>query len=157
MKQKYELDKYSIASQVVKSMTFRQITIRSFSISLNTLIFLVSMSLVVYFGAISVLENRITLGELTSLIAFMSILQGPVRQIGMLVNAFARASATSSRLFEVIDQKEEIKNIEGKKFDQPINKIEVKNLCFSYENREVLKNINFTACLLYTSPSPRDS
>ena len=50
-----------------------------------------------------------------------------------------------SRLFEVIDQKEEIKNIEGKKFDQPINKIEVKNLCFSYENREVLKNINFTA------------
>ena len=62
MKQKYELDKYSIASQVVKNMTFRQITIRSFSISLNTLIFLVSMSLVVYFGAISVLENRITLG-----------------------------------------------------------------------------------------------
>tara|TARA_B100000945_G_scaffold25332_2_gene17704 strand:- start:17159 stop:18913 length:1755 start_codon:yes stop_codon:yes gene_type:complete len=145
MKQKYELDKYSIASQVVKTMTFRQITIRSFSISLNTLIFLVSMSLVVYFGAISVLENRITLGELTSLIAFMSILQGPVRQIGMLVNAFARASATSSRLFEVIDQEEEVSNIEGNKFDQPINKIEVKNLCFSYENREVLKNINFTA------------
>ena len=75
----------------------------------------------------------------------MSILQGPVRQIGMLVNAFARASATSSRLFEVIDQEEDVKNIEGNKFDQPINKIEVKNLFFSYENREVLKNINFAA------------
>ena len=32
MKQKYELDKYSIASQVVKNMTFRQITIRSFKL-----------------------------------------------------------------------------------------------------------------------------
>jgi len=91
------------------------------------------------------LENRITLGELTSLIAFMSILQGPVRQIGMLVNSFARASATSSRLFEVIDKVEDVKNIEGKKFNKPVEKIEVKNLCFSYGENEVLKNIEFEA------------
>ncbi len=103
------------------------------------------MSLVVYFGSISVLENRITLGELTSLIAFMSILQGPVRQIGMLVNSFARASATSSRLFEVIDQEEDVKNIQGKRFNKPVEKIEVKNLCFSYGRNEVLKNISFEA------------
>jgi len=126
-------------------MTFRQITIRSFSISLNTFVFLISMSLVVYFGAVSVLENRITLGELTSLIAFMSILQGPVRQIGMLVNSFARASATSSRLFEVIDKEEDVKNIQGIPFIEPVEKIEVADLCFSYENTEVLKNINFEA------------
>ena len=145
MKQKYEMEKYSIASNVVKNMTFRQITIRSFSISLNTFVFLISMSLVVYFGAVSVLENRITLGELTSLIAFMSILQGPVRQIGMLVNSFARASATSSRLFEVIDKEEDVKNIQGIPFIEPVEKIEVADLCFSYENTEVLKNINFEA------------
>lgn len=145
MKQKYELEKYSIASQVVKNMTFRQISIRSFSISLNSFAFLISMSLVVYFGSISVFENRITLGELTSLIAFMSILQGPVRQIGMLVNSFARASATSSRLFEVIDKEEDVKNIEGINFNQPVEKIEVNDLCFSYGNTKVLKNINFEA------------
>ena len=145
MKQKYEMEKYAIASNVVKNMTFRQITIRSFSISLNTFVFLISMSLVVYFGAVSVLENRITLGELTSLIAFMSILQGPVRQIGMLVNSFARASATSSRLFEVIDKEEDVKNIQGIPFIEPVEKIEVADLCFSYENTEVLKNINFEA------------
>ncbi len=145
MKQKYEMEKYSVASLVVKKMTFRQISVRSLSISLNSFVFLISMSLVVYFGAVSVLENRITLGELTSLIAFMSILQGPVRQIGMLVNSFARASATSSRLFEVIDKVEDVKNIEGKKFNKPVEKIEVKNLCFSYGENEVLKNIEFEA------------
>jgi len=145
MKQKYEMEKYSVASLVVKKMTFRQITVRSFSISLNSFVFLISMSLVVYFGAVSVLENRITLGELTSLIAFMSILQGPVRQIGMLVNSFARASATSSRLFEVIDKEEDVKNIEGKRFNEPVEKLEVKNLCFSYGENQVLKNIEFEA------------
>ncbi|MBA47184.1 MAG: multidrug ABC transporter [Dehalococcoidia bacterium] len=145
MKQKYELEKYSIASQVVKSMTFRQISIRSFSISLNSFAFLISMSLVVYFGSIAVLENKITLGELTSLIAFMSILQGPVRQIGMLVNSFARASATSARLFEVIDKEEDVKNIEGKSFNEPVRKIKVENLSFSYGTTKVLKDINFEA------------
>ena len=145
MKQKKEMEKYSVASQVVKKVTFRQIKVRSFSISLNSFVFLISMSLVVYFGSVSVLENRITLGELTSLIAFMSILQGPVRQIGMLVNSFARASATSSRLFEVIDQEEEVKNIQGNRFNKPVEKIEVKNLCFSYGQNEVLKNISFEA------------
>lgn len=145
MKQKKEMEKYSVASQVVKKVTFRQIKVRSFSISLNSFVFLISMSLVVYFGSVSVLENRITLGELTSLIAFMSILQGPVRQIGMLVNSFARASATSSRLFEVIDQEEDVKNIQGKRFNKPVEKIEVKNLCFSYGQNEVLKNISFEA------------
>ena len=145
MKQKYELEKFNIASNVVKKTTFRQIIIRSFSISLNTLAFLVSMSLVVYFGSIAVLESKITLGELTSLIAFMSILQGPVRQIGMLVNSFSRASATSTRLFETLDHQEDVTNIEGQRFNEPVKELVVNNLSFSYESKKVLKNINFIA------------
>ena len=145
MKQKYELEKFNIASNVVKKTTFRQIIIRSFSISLNTLAFLVSMSLVVYFGSIAVLESKITLGELTSLIAFMSILQGPVRQIGMLVNSFSRASATSTRLFETLDHEEDVTNIQGKRFKEPVKELIVNNLSFSYGSKKVLKNINFTA------------
>ena len=145
MKQKYELEKFNIASNVVKKTTFRQIIIRSFSISLNTLAFLVSMSLVVYFGSIAVLESKITLGELTSLIAFMSILQGPVRQIGMLVNSFSRASATSTRLFETLDHQEDVTNNEGQKFNEPVKELVVNNLSFSYESKKVLKNINFIA------------
>ena len=145
MKQKYELEKFNIASNVVKKTTFRQIIIRSFSISLNTFAFLVSMSLVVYFGSIAVLESKITLGELTSLIAFMSILQGPVRQIGMLVNSFSRASATSTRLFETLDHEEDVTNIQAKRFNEPVKEIIVKNLSFSYGSKKVLKNINFTA------------
>ena len=34
----------------------------------------------------------------------MTILQMPVRQIGILVNSFARASTCGSRLFEIIDR-----------------------------------------------------
>jgi ATP-binding cassette, subfamily B, multidrug efflux pump len=145
MKQKYELEKFNIASNIVKKTTFKQIVIKSTNVSLNTFAFLVSMSLVVYFGAIAVLESVITLGELTSLIAFMSILQGPVRQIGMLVNSFSRASATSSRLFEVLDHEEDVKNLEGNKFNEPVKELKVENLSFSYGSYKVLDKISFTA------------
>ena len=143
MKQKYELEKFNLASDIVKKTTFKQIIIRSFSISLNTFSFLISMSLLVYFGSVAVIESRITLGELTSLIAFMSILQGPVRQIGMTVNSFSRASATSTRLFETLDQNEDISNQEDISFKEPVKLIEIKNLSFSYGSKEVLSDINF--------------
>jgi ATP-binding cassette subfamily B protein len=145
MKQKYELEKFNIASNIVKKTTFKQITIRSRSVSLNTFSFLIAMALVVYYGAIAVLESTITLGELTSLIAFMSILQGPVRQIGQLVNSFARASATSARLFEVLDQEEDVKNLEGYNFNEPVKELKVVNLSFSYGSYKVLDDISFTA------------
>ena len=143
MKQKYELEKFNLASDVVKKTTFRQIIIRSFSISLNTFSFLISMSLLVYFGSVAVIESRITLGELTSLIAFMSILQGPVRQIGMTVNSFSRASATSTRLFETLDQNEDISNLEDISFKEPVKQIEIKNISFSYGSKEILSDISF--------------
>jgi ATP-binding cassette subfamily B protein len=146
MRQKYELQKFSIASSVVRKTTFRQIFIKSTSISLNSFMFLISMSLVIYFGALSVIDQTITIGELAALIAFMSILQGPVRHIGQLVNSIARASAASSRLYDVLDHTIEVKNNQKSiKFNDPIEEIKIENLSFSYGKNEVLTNISFSA------------
>jgi ATP-binding cassette subfamily B protein len=43
----------------------------------------------------------------------MAILQMPVRQLGMMVNAFARASMSGARLFEVLDREPEIADRPG--------------------------------------------
>jgi ATP-binding cassette subfamily B protein len=50
-----------------------------------------------------VLDGEITVGGLTSFLAFMTILQAPVRQLGLLVNSIARGSTCGVRLFEVLD------------------------------------------------------
>ena len=146
MRQKYELQKFAIASSVVRKTTFKQIFIKSTSISINSFMFLISMSLVIYFGALSVIDQTITIGELAALIAFMSILQGPVRHIGQLVNSIARASAASARLYDVLDQSIDVKNNEKSiKFNDPVEEIKIENLSFSYGKNEVLKNISFSA------------
>ena len=48
-------------------------------------------------------SSTLTVGVLTEFLAFMAILQQPVRQIGMIVNATARGSISGKRVFEVID------------------------------------------------------
>ncbi|GIS88074.1 MAG: hypothetical protein CM1200mP18_07840 [Gammaproteobacteria bacterium] len=68
------------------------------------LVFYVAMTGVLWVGGNMVLSGQITVGRLTEFLAFMMILQMPVRQIGMTVNSFARASTCGTRLFAVLDE-----------------------------------------------------
>jgi len=45
----------------------------------------------------------ISVGTLASFLTFMTILQMPVRQLGLLVNSFARASTCGTRVFKLLD------------------------------------------------------
>ena len=81
--------------------------------SAMTYAFFVAMGLLLWVGGLRVLEGEITVGTLAEYLAFMAILQMPVRQLGMMVNAFARASMSGGRLFEVLDREPEIADRPG--------------------------------------------
>jgi len=50
-----------------------------------------------------VMAGTMTVGTLTSFLTFMTILQMPVRQLGLLVNSFARTSTCGARVFAFLD------------------------------------------------------
>eukprot|EP00873_Tetraselmis_striata_P031071 jgi/Tetstr1/451335/TSEL_038371.t1 len=52
---------------------------------------------------IRVISGEISVGTLASFLTFMTILQMPVRQLGLMVNSFARASTCGNRFFAFID------------------------------------------------------
>ena len=78
-----------------------------------TYAYFLAMGLLLWVGGLRVLEGEITVGTLAEYLAFMAILQMPVRQLGMMVNAFARASMSGGRLFEVLDREPEIADRPG--------------------------------------------
>ena len=86
--QKYEMEKYDSSSLEALRLFDKQISIRVSNDSVMWFFLLVSMGVVLWFGAQRVYFGEISLGTLTSFLAFMSILQQPVRQIGMLINSF---------------------------------------------------------------------
>ncbi|TIX69339.1 MAG: ABC transporter ATP-binding protein, partial [Mesorhizobium sp.] len=56
------------------------------------------------------IAGQISVGTLAQFLTFMTILQMPVRQLGLMVNSFARASTCGTRLFELLDTELDIED-----------------------------------------------
>ena len=143
--QSYEMDKYDRSSLEALRLFDKQIYMRVSNDSLMSFVFLVSFGLVLWFGGERVYSGEISLGTLMTFLAFMSILQQPVRQIGMFVNSFSRAAACGDRIFRVLDRKDYVDGNEKGKQVLDLGILEFKNVYFSFpgENQpQILEGIN---------------
>jgi ATP-binding cassette subfamily B multidrug efflux pump len=145
----HELAKFDRTSKYALDLAHKRVHLRVNNTSAMNFSFLVSMGLVLWFGGQKVIAGEISVGTLTSFLTFMTILQMPVRQIGLLVNSFARASTCGSRLFALLDLPLAIKDAPGAK-DLTVNEGTLKfdNVDFRYpgaNDHPVLEGISFTA------------
>jgi ATP-binding cassette subfamily B multidrug efflux pump len=111
--QAYELDKFDAVSHETLALANRRIDLRVRNTAAMTYAYFLAMGLLLWVGGLKVLSGAITVGTLAEYLAFMAILQMPVRQLGMMVNAFARASMSGGRLFEVLDREPDIADRPG--------------------------------------------
>ena len=104
------------------------------------------MGIVLLVGGQEVINGNITPGELTQFLAFMSILLDPVRQIGLMINGFARGSASGGRLFAILDLEPNIHDeVDSRDIQVNKGKLEFQNVSFTYEgdNHETIHNVSF--------------
>jgi ATP-binding cassette subfamily B protein len=98
-----EMTRFDDVSRLALRLSNDRITLRMRAMSLMTLAYYISMGLVLWMGGRRVAAGTLTVGSLTEFLTFITILQQPLRQIGMIVNASARATSSGARLFEVLD------------------------------------------------------
>ena len=147
--QKHELKLFEEASNNTLKVALERVSVRVGSTTVMSFSFFVAMGLVVWLGGLKVINGEISVGRLAEFLAFMTILQMPVRQIGMLVNSFARASTCGARIFEVIDRQPYISDQEKAsplKITDGILKFD--NVDFSFASgldaKNILSGISFT-------------
>lgn len=99
----HEMAKYADASESALELAHDRVDIRVRNTSMMTFSFLAAMGLVLWVGSGKVVAGEITVGTLASFLTFMTILQMPVRQLGMLVNSFARTATCGERIFALLD------------------------------------------------------
>ena len=100
----HEIARFQTRSAGVLEIAFRRLMARVRSVTFMGLVFYLAMTGVLWVGGNMVLSGQITVGRLTEFLACMMLLQMPVRQIGMTVNSYARASTCGARLFSVLDE-----------------------------------------------------
>ena len=144
----YEIAKYDAASDDAMAIADERIKTRAASTSVMTFAYFVAMGLVLWVGGLRVLEGAMTVGDLTVFLTFITILQQPVRQLGLLVNSIARASTCGARLFAVLDLEPAISDHPDAKVLKPSKgTVRFENVSFAYDDENappVLHDVSFT-------------
>ena len=144
--QDHEMKKFDGASNEALALANTQVGIRASNISIMGLAFMVAMAAVLWIGGLRVIDGEMTAGELTQFLAFMSILLQPVRQIGMMVNGYARGAASGGRLFAVLDLEPDIQDKpDAKDLEITEGALEFHNVSFGYEGEHTLNGVSFKA------------
>lgn len=143
----YEIEKYDAASEDAMTVAEERIKTRVSSTTVMSYAYFIAMGLVLWVGGLRVLDGSMTVGMLTVFLTFITILQAPVRQLGLLVNSIARASTCGSRLFSILDLEPTISDQANA---QPLSVTEgtvrFENVSFAYAGEgslPVLRDISF--------------
>lgn len=112
-----------------------------------TLVLSIAVVLLLWFGGRQAIAGAITVGSLFAMISYVLMLSAPVSRLGFLVNLAATASASASRVFEIIDTSSEVperpdaidlKDVRGE--------VRFENVTFSYPSSgDVISDVDFTA------------
>jgi len=100
----------------------------------------VTMLVIIVFGGHSVIANHMTLGDFSAFNNYLLILIFPVVMLGFIGNMIAQASASYSRICEILDS-EESSQWGSNQFNFS-NNIELNNINLKL-GKDILKNISF--------------
>ena len=147
--QPFEMQKFAVASASALELACERVDIRVRNTSMMTLSFFAAVGLVLWVGSNKVISEQITVGTLASFLTFMTILQMPVRQLGMLVNSFARTSACGTRIFAMLDLEPAISDApDARDLEITQGVLRFEDVEFSYPGadfRPALRKISFEA------------
>jgi ABC-type multidrug transport system fused ATPase/permease subunit len=145
-REEIELEKFKEINQKHNKAWLKNILYNSIFFPIADIISSISLGLVVYFGALFIINGDVstTIGHLISFNMYIAMLYNPLRQIADKFNVMQMGIIAADRVFEILDSKIQIQNtgnITAKSFK---GNIQFNDVRFSYvKNEEVLKGISF--------------
>lgn len=99
----------------------------------------IGMAIVLLYGGLLAIDGQVSIGTLFAFNAYVIMLQAPFRMFGFLLLQTQRASASASRIFEVLDEKPEITDLPtAVKITEVRDSIRFQNVSFSYSGSQSL-------------------
>lgn len=141
-----EIDSFTNISKDYLDKNMDKVKIQALFMPILYLITGLSSIIVVWIGGGMVINNQLTIGEITAFVAYLGLLIWPVIAFGWVLNIIQQASASMKRLLKFWDENVEINDSEQTRYtiNSIKGNIEFRNVSFKYgENHtEVLRNLN---------------
>ncbi len=99
----FEERKFDVRAHELFDASFATSRIQAFQEPLMMSLWLLSLALVFWVGGREIIAGRMTVGDMLAFQLYLTMLQVPVRSVGMVVNIMARAQSSGERIFEILD------------------------------------------------------
>lgn len=148
VREDFETAKFARKSEDLRDMMIRASNIVVTIFPVMQLVMNMSVIAILWVGGHKVMIGDLKVGELISFVNYLVQVLMALMFLAMIIMSFARASASSERILEVLDTEPSLTNTpEGllNRYRITQGKVEFKDVCFRYHGGEtdVLKDINF--------------
>jgi len=93
------------------------------------------MALVLLYGGVLAIDGKVSIGTLFAFNAYVIMMQAPFRMFGFILLQAQRASASATRIYEVLDETADIADApDAKDLTRPAGDIEFSDVHFTYPN-----------------------
>jgi ATP-binding cassette subfamily B protein len=143
----YEIEKFNKEANELFVHSFAQNRIQASNNPFYQALGMFSQGIVLIAGSLMITRGSLTAGELAAFLLYQQLLFVPMRQIGVIVQQFARAGAAGERIFEVLDAESAVKEKPGAiELKDVTGEVRYESVSFGYDAiSAVLKDVSFVA------------
>ncbi len=103
VRERYEIDRFTRASETYMHEHIRVGRLLAVAMPLLALLTNLGIVAIAWFGGLSVIGERLTLGEFVAFNSYLLIGMAPIMMLGNVLTMIARAQASADRIWEVLD------------------------------------------------------
>ncbi|ALU37332.1 ABC transporter ATP-binding protein [Clostridium autoethanogenum] len=140
----YESEKFEIANKNLGKLTTTAMRIMSLFSPGRNLIINIGIVCVLWIGGKYVEAGDIQVGKIIAFTNYMTQILFSIMMISAIFNVFARSKASAVRIFEILDEENDIEFNEVSTNFTEKGRIDFENVCFFYsDGHQVINNISF--------------
>ena len=142
--EKREYKKFKAINEEHRKANIRSVLYYSVYFPVAEIIQALGIGLVVWYGAKGIINDRVEFGDLVAFIMFIQMFFRPIRLIADRFNTLQMGIVSSSRIFKLLDRKDQIPDDGTFSPEKVEGQVAFKNVWFAYDDEDyVLKDISF--------------
>lgn len=141
--EKIELDNAHKNLNAIYQLGLKQAKISAIIQPISSVIMLLTIAIILGFGAIRIANDAITAGTLIAMIFYVMQLSSPLFNLSTLVTDYKKAVGASNRIYEIMQEPTELIQ-EASQSHIEDGELKFENVDFKYDVKMILKNVSFT-------------
>jgi ATP-binding cassette subfamily B protein len=143
----YETEKFQREAEDLFGKSYESARVQAVNAPAMSGLWLIATAATLWVGALEVVNGNLEIGELTSFLLYLTVLQMPVRVLGWIIMVTARANVAGKRIYEIVDAESAVSDKPGAPDLADVEGVvEFRNVSFGYDAvSAVLRDVSFKA------------